>query len=1090
MSAFVQGVNMRMETVLRCAMGWVGVTTMCVSQLLGQQPPDWLNPAVTAINKEAPRALRCIYVNDGPAMKALRGEADESPYRHSLNGAWKFHWVPKPDDRPMDFWKTDFDDAAWTEIPVPANVEMHGYGVPIYVNIKYPWGKPEPPLIPMDNNPVSSYRTCFTVPSQWNGRQVFLRFDGVNSAFYVWVNGQQVGFNKDSRTLAEFNITPYCQSGENLLAVEVYRWCDGSYLEDQDFWRLSGIFRDVTLLSTADLHIRDFEVNTNLDDQYRDAELKVQVQIHNYSDQLAALSVDAVLRDDAGELIARQQGKAIKIEGEGNAAVDFAMHVANPAKWSAENPTLYRLLLTLKDGDGKTLEVVPCNVGFRKVEIKDGQLLVNGRAILVKGVNRHECDPDRGHAVTVDSMIRDIELMKQFNVNTVRTCHYPNQPIWYDLCDRYGIYLIDEANIESHGMGYGEDSLAKKPEWLAAHMDRTVRMVEQHKNHPSIIIWSLGNEAGMGENFVATGTWVKQRDPSRPVHYERAGLHPITDIYCPMYARPQQLAEYASKPQTRPMILCEYAHAMGNSSGNMWMYWELIYQHRQLQGGCIWDWVDQGLRQPQSHDCGHSNADDHNKDGKNHLFRKVRPGEPTYWAYGGDFGPKGTPSDDNFCCNGLVSPDRVPHPGLYEVKKVYQYVHAKPKDLAQGDVHLTNWYDFTNLRDIADCVWQIKADGQLLQSGTLDIPDLAPRESKTVHVPFEPIVPEPGTEYFLDLSFRLKNDTRWAKAGHELAWEQFKLPLEASPQPMALRNGPAILLTQTAGAATIEAGDNKWVFDETTGLLTSWTYQGQQLIHEPLCPHFWRAPTDNDRGYNMVERMGAWRHAGRNYKPKSVNTQRESDHVVRIEVHGDLSPVQANYSMVYRFLNTGDLVVRGTFAPLAQDLPDMPRFGMQMALPAGFEQITWLGRGPHETYCDRSDARVDRYEGKIGDQFCHDYSEPGESGNKVDVRWVAIGGQGGVGLLAIGMPLLSVNALPYTTDDLENHKHPFQIPRRDFVTLNLDWKQQGVGGDDSWGAMPHDEYRIKPQPYTYSFRLRAFQGQVPLATIKQPLLTD
>jgi beta-galactosidase len=1021
---------------------------------------DWENPAITSIGKEPPCAVRFFYAD---SSSAIRGNPAESPYWRSLNGEWKFHWVPRPADRPADFYQTAFDDSSWKTIPVPSNMEIQGYGVPIYTNIPYPWVKVDPPHIPADNNPVGSYRTRFTLPESWKGRQVFLRFDGVASAFYVWVNGEKVGFSKDSRTTAEFNITKHLKPGENLLAVEVYRWSDGSYLEDQDFWRLSGIFRDVALLSTADPDIRDVEVHTDLDGQYRDADLRIRVKLRNFSDRPQAATVEIALRDARQGQVFEPVSREVQLDAGRETDVELAARVSNPDKWSTESPNLYTLLVTLEDPAGNVVEVVPCNVGFRKVEIKDGELLVNGRAILIKGVNRHEHDPDRGQAITPDSMVRDIVLMKQNNINAVRTCHYPDQPVWYDLCDRYGIYLIDEANIESHGMGYGAKSLAKNPDWAAAHMDRTVRMVERDKNHPSVIIWSLGNEAGFGPNFVATSKWIKQRDPSRPVHYERAGMDPATDIVCPMYPDPSELAKYASKPQSRPFIMCEYAHAMGNSTGNLWKYWELIYAKKHLQGGFIWDWVDQGLRQPQGRKPGA-------------LFTPVKAGDKTFWAYGGDFGPPGTPSDDNFCCNGLVSPDRVPHPALYQVKKVYQYVHARPVDLnlARGDIEIKNWYDFTNLQDIVGCHWEIRAEDRVLQSGDVADLSLAPRESRVVHIPFEPIAPEPGVEYFLDLSFRLKEDKPWAKRGDEIAWEQFKLPVAAAAPTLKLEKMPAVQLVQDAASVTISAADSTWTLDRKTGLLGSWKYKGTELVRDPLRPHFWRAPTDNDRGNNMAKRLGIWRHAGRDWSVRDVAVTTVGPQEARITIAADLPAVQSGYVMRYRFFGSGDVVVEGRFTPGRKDLPELPRFGMQMALAPGFETITWFGKGPQETYCDRDDARVGFYSGSVADQFFADYTEPGESGNKVDVRWAALTNKDGIGLLAVGLPRLSVNALPFTTDDLQGPKHAFEIPRRDFVTLNLDLRQMGVGGDDSWGAVPHEEYRIKPAPCEYRFRLRAF----------------
>ncbi|HNQ22187.1 MAG TPA: glycoside hydrolase family 2 TIM barrel-domain containing protein [Phycisphaerae bacterium] len=1221
-----------------------------------QTPPEWQDPSVTGVNRERPRAVRCIWPDAG---SALTGKADQSPYYRSLDGDWKFHWVAKPAERPRDFYRVDYDDSTWAMLPVPSNWEIHGYGVPIYVNVGYPWGKADPPRIPAENNPVASYRTRFAVPENWTGRHVFLRFEGVASAFYIWLNGRPVGFSKDSRTDAEFDVTPLLRPGENLLAVEVYRWSDGSYLEDQDFWRLSGIFRRVYMLAVGELHTRDVQVRTTLDSDYRDASMQVVASLRNLGQQAQAAEIEVELHDAAGGMVVGPLRQAVQATVGSDTAVAFVADVERPRLWSAEQAYLYSLLVTLKDANGTVVEVVPSRVGFRQVEIKDGELLVNGRAVLLKGVNRHEHDPDRGQAITVESMIADLRLMKQHNINAVRTCHYPNQPVWYDLCDQYGIYLIDEANIESHGMGYGDKSLAKDAAWLPAHLDRTTRMVERDKNHPSVIIWSLGNEAGFGANFQETSNWIRQRDPSRPVHYERAGLDPATDIVCPMYAPPDHLARYASAPQTRPYVLCEYAHSMGNSTGNLWEYWNLIYGQKHLQGGFIWDWVDQGLRRPvppqyvitdrsprrlQGRFVGRVAADElpagyvvmpddssldltgplsvevwvkslgptphgpllakgdtqyslkqtgdrleffiyaagppggwvsasaplppdwyqqwHRATGvfdgrelrlyvdgvlfasrafsgearrgghalglghdaqnpgrrANALLREARvygrgltedevrdpdvrredglvlwldvrdvreggawtgptPGDGFFWAFGGDFGPPGTPSDDNFCCNGLVSPDRRLHPALYEVKKVYQYIQVRPVDLARGEVEIANLYDFTNYEDAVGCNWAVSANDQVVQSGSLESTALAPRERRTVSVPLAPIDAQPGVEYFLDLSFRLRRDTLWAQNGYEVAWAQFKLPATVPAPTLPVETMPALTVEGTGAEVRIAAGDTQWVVNKDSGLLISWRRGDVELIERPLRPHFWRAPTDNDRGNDMPRRLGVWRHAGRDGRVRGTTVETPTPQRVIVRVEAELPSVQSTYQMTYTFFGTGDLVVEGSFQPGGGDLPELPRFGMQMALPLMFDTIEWFGRGPHETYCDRADARVGRYRGSVAEQYYVDYSEPGESGNKVDVRWVALTDKDGVGLLAVGMPLLSVNALPFGTDDLEGPKHPYEIPRRHAVTLNLDLKQMGVGGDDSWGAQPHEEYRIQAAPYSYRFRLRAFDAR-------------
>jgi len=1008
----------------------------CVLMLAsaGYALEDWKTPKLTGRNNEPPHATMVICPDAATARRigpVCNAERVKSPFYRSLNGYWRYHYSKNRLARVPGFWKTSYDDGSWRTIPVPSNVELEGYGIPIYVNIPYPWPKPwTPPRTPDDdpNGTVNSYRRTFDLPRDWIGRRIFLTFDGVNSFFYLWINGQPVGFGKDSRTPVEFDITRYVQPGKNLIAVENFRYSDGSYLECQDFWRLSGIFRDVYLWSTPHVHIRDVEVN---------ADPSGNVTI------LAELSgkgtVEAALEDDRGRVVATGKN---------------TLRVAHPRLWSAESPYLYKLLLTAKDTAGNVTEVIPVNVGFRKVEIKNGDLLINGQRVLFKGVNRHEHDPDRGHAVTVESMIRDIVLMKQHNINAVRTSHYPNQPAWYDLCDRYGLYLIDEANIESHGMGYGRESLAKDPDWRAAHLDRTRRMVERDKNHPSVVVWSLGNEAGDGPNFEATSAWIKQRDPSRPVQYERAELRAHTDIVCPMYAHPEQLADYASQPQTRPYILCEYAHAMGNSSGDMWSYWKLIYNKPHLQGAFVWDWVDQGFRQKQA-------------PLPLARFEKVGRGDRTLWAYGGDFGPAGTPSDDNFCCNGLVSPDRKPHPGLLEVKHIYQYIHCKAVDLAARKIEIKNWHDFTNLKDIAVGHWRLKCNGKPIQQGRLPELDVAPRATTQISIPVKPFQPLPGAEYHLEVNFTLKHDTLWARKGHELAWDEFKLP-DSAPATAWLDDGPPLQLS----GATVTGSNFVVSFDKQTGALKSWRVNGVELIHAPLRPDFWRAPTDNDRGRQMHKSQGIWRDAHKNATVTAFNLEQTAPNKVLAAVALSLPSVNARWQTAYHIFGHGDIIVDAEFQPGDASLPKLPRLGMQMMLPRGFDQLAWFGPGPQETYSDRKDARVGIYRGTVREQFCADYTEPGESGNKVDVRWVALTNRRGVGLLVVGMPLLSVNALHHTTDDLQNAKHPFQLPRREEVTLNLDLAQQGVGGDDSWGAWPHKEFLIPCQPASYRFRLR------------------
>jgi beta-galactosidase len=1038
-----------------------------------QDLPEWGNPRLTGLNNQPPHATMIICPDTSTARRiqlTANSERVKSSFYRSLNGDWKYHYSSNQLARVPDFWKPEFNDRSWDTIPVPSNVEMFGHGIPIYVNYHFPWREPwTPPLVPGDdpNNSVNAYRRTFEVPQSWTGRRVLLTFDGVNSFFDLWINGEKVGMGKDSRTPVEFDITKFLKPGKNLLAVENFRWSDGSYLEDQDMWRLSGIFRDVYLWSPPNMHLRDFEIGTaGLDFTNQVAELTIRANIENVGATAPASGLEATLFDPAGNAISTNS-LAISVPSNSERAVKLDINVHHARLWTAETPNLYKLLLAIKNINGDVLEVIPVNVGLRSVQIRDGNLLVNGKRILIKGTDRHEFDPDRGQAITPEIMERDIRMMKQFNLNAVRCSHYPNQQAWYDLCDRYGIYLIDEADIESHGMGFGDKTLAKRADFADAHMNRTVRMVERDKNHPAIIIWSLGNEAGDGPNFEADYAWIHKRDSTRPVEYEPASYTTHSDIVCPMYPNPRTLGDYASKSETRPFIMCEYEHAMGNGSGDFPSYWNQIYEKPYLQGGFIWDWVDQGLRTiqqplPAAH------------------YKKPGWFDKTFWAYGGDFGPTGTPTDDNFCCNGLVTPDRRPHPGLFEVKHIYQYIRCQPVDLAARTVSVKNWFDFTNLKDIAAGEWRLKADGKEIQSGKLPELDLEPGAAKQVEIPVKAFEPQPGVEYFLELVFTLKHDFPWADAGHEIAWDEFKLPDSATATVVSAEQFPPIIWTADKNGAVVESKNFQIVFDEVSGGIKSWRYKGQELIQSPLRPDFWRAMTDNDRGRRGAKDSQAyWRFAGKAGVNDGFSGEKKGDHF-EVKVATSLPGADnSKWETIYKIYGSGDVIVTANFKPARTNVPKMPRIGMQMELPKGFERITWLGPGPLETYSDRKDSPVGIYSGTVEDQFFADYTEPGESGNKADVRWIALQ-KGSVGLLAVGMPLLSANALHYTAEDLNAGKHAFQLPHRDFISLNLDLKQQGVGGDNSWGAWPHNEFLIPAQEYSYSFRLRPFgRGEDP-----------
>ncbi len=1015
------------------------------------EPPDWQNPLVVQRSRQAPH---CYYIPYASRQQLLKNDPRQSPFLRSLNGTWKFNWVRKPAERPQGFYRDGYDVSNWHDIRVPGNWELQGFGLPIYTDTDYPFPA-DPPHIPPDDNPVGSYRRNFTVPQSWQGYRVFVHFGGVKSAFYVWVNGQKVGYSQGSKTPAEFNISRYVRQGENSLALEVYRYSDGAYLEDQDYWKISGIEREVFLYAVPDVHIRDFFIQADLDETYTNGLFKLALEIENLGTRPAsAQRIRLELLDEERQPVFAAVERRFKVTGGQATGIEWERLIDSPRRWTAETPYLYSLVLSLLDRQGAVTQVVGCRLGFRKVEIKAGQLLVNGVPILIKGVNRHEHEPKTGRVVSEEFMIKDITLMKRFNINAVRTSHYPNVPRWYELCDQYGLYLVDEANIESHGMGYKpERTLGNNPQWQLAHLDRTQRMVERDKNHPSIIIWSLGNEAGDGVNFQATYDWIKQRDPSRPVQYERAELGPHTDIYCPMYARLPHLREYAAQAQPRPLIMCEYAHAMGNSVGNLRDYWEVILSHRHLQGGFIWDWVDQG------------------------LYKETGDGQP-FWAYGGDFGPPGTPSDRNFCINGLVFPDRQLHPHIREVKKVYRYVKVKPLDLGQGKVEIMNYYDFSHLASL-EAKWAVMADGREIAGGRLAPLDIAPHCSKIVTLPLPAIEPQPGSEYFLNISFVTLKEAPLVPRGHEVAGEQFKLPLYREPAPIALSSLPRLRLQKTKHQFQIRGQHFSLLFDRESGEMVSLVYEGREFVRSGLVPNFWRAPTDNDFGNGMPKRCAVWRRAGAKRIVRRVRAQRLDACRVEIEVSATIPAGDSSYRTTYTVYGSGDIIVHSRFTPGSTDLPELPRFGMTMTLPEEFDRIAWYGRGPHENYWDRrSSADVGIYEAAVMDLY-HPYIRPQENGNRTGVRWLALTSEEGLGLLAVGMPLLSMSAHHFTIDDFDpgpvkRQRHTFHLKPRRLVTLNLDYKQMGVGGDNSWGARPHPAYTLSPQPYTYTFRLRPF----------------
>ena len=966
-----------------------------------QSPNDWENPKLLGINTLPPRSSAVVPFYNGNEKDCIL-----------LNGEWKFDLVKKPADRIADFAKPDYDDSKWLNLPVPSNWQMPMFigqlkehepknlggtvdDYPIYVNIPYPWakeadGKWHPPKLPADFNPVGMYRRDFEVPDSYNGQNIILHFAGVESMFYVWINGEKVGMGKDSRTAVEFDITKYVKPGKNKIAVEVFRWSDGSWLECQDFWRLSGIFRDVFVYALPEKHIKDVEVVVGLDENYKTGKMMVTAKIIKGTPvkmECAGMGIDSIMPDRDAEI------------------VQLEVNLHNAKLWSAETPNLYTLTLTTD----KQKIVIP--IGFRSSEIKDGQLLVNGKPILIKGVNRHEHDPITGHTVSVESMIADIKLMKQNNINAVRTSHYPNDPRWYSLCDQYGLYVIDEANVESHGMGYGSESLAKNPLFAEAHLDRTKRMYERDKNHPSIIIWSLGNEAGDGQNFSATYDYLKKTDPTRPVQYERAERGRNTDIFCPMYMKVWDMIKYAESNPKKPLIQCEYAHAMGNSNGDLFKYWDAIRKYPALQGGFIWDWVDQGLK-----------TDVPNK-----------PDE-TYWSFGGDFGPKDVPSDDNFCCNGIVSPERKPHPGMNEVKKEYQNIWVERNE--KGEFVIRNENFFVPL-DYVEGYYEIFGnDKRSVERKLSDLEKIGPLESMPFPISPREDIPS-GIEIFYNFRFTLKEDTPWGKKGDVVAWEQIRLPIyKEDTRPNLFLEGR------------------------------------EQIIPIDPKPDFWRSPTDNDRGNDLVKRHGIWRTT-----PKGVKA--------------DLS------------LENG--IVKLDFEK-PKKMIDPPRIGTRFTIPVEYDQVEYYGRGPDENYWDRKEGSpVGRYQTTVDEMFVKDYVEPGENGYRTDVRWVAFRNKEGNGFLFCSMPTaediharagdvsagaggirppvkgkldpgtIAFGATRYSREDLEGCDHPYKMTAKNEIFVNIDLGQMGVAGDDSWGAQTHDEFRFKGTKYLLQYRVIPLQ---------------
>lgn len=1012
---------------------------------------DWENPEVFAVGRLVPRATLFPYPSEN---SALGRDFKASSYYKSLNGTWYFKYSARPADRPMQFYTPGYDTSDWDKITVPGNWEMEGYGTPIYTNVAYPHPK-NPPYINHEDNPVGSYKRGFDIPSDWNGRRVYLHFDGSTAGMYVWVNGKKAGYVQSVKNPAEFDITEYVKAGKNEIACEVYRWSDGSYLEDQDFWRLSGIDRDVYIYSTADTRIADVFANADLDGNYRNGVLTVTASVQNNSSSDAGRNILLSLYDAEGKKV--YGNKAEKVINAGKTDdITFKANLPKINKWGCETPYLYTLVATLTDNSGNVIESTSTRVGFRKVEIKDSQLMVNGKPLEVHGVNLHEHHQTAGHVVDRETMMTDIRTMKQHNVNAVRMSHYPQSPLWYDLCDEYGLYLVDEANIEIHGMGaewqgwYDKSKHpAHLPQWKNAILDRQYTLVERDKNHPSVIIWSMGNECGNGENFYAAYDWIKSRDNSRPVQFEQAGENGNTDIVCPMYPWIGDMKKYADRTDvTRPYIMCEYAHAMGNSSGNFQEYFNIIRNSKQMQGGFIWDWVDQGLL-----------TEDENGD--------------EYWAYGGDFGAYNYHHDENFCINGMVQPDRTPHPGLMEVKKVYQDILFSSSDPKTGEVTVANNFHDTDLSNYT-LHWELLKNGEVAVSGNLDKVNIPAGQKKTIKLPVPKTDYNDGNEYHLSLYVLTKNGNEILPAGHEIAREQFAITEKADFLP-AFTNGSTVRMKEEGNSYIFELVDGvKIAIDKNNGNLNDYSANGRRLLSWSPQPSFWRAPTDNDWGNGAQKRLNAWRYAGQNKQVASVEHTEENG-LHKISAKYRLPEVSADYTLTYTIYPDGKLGMESTVE--GGNLPEMMRFGMQFPLDRSHENFSWYGRGPWENYSDRNTASfMGVWNGKVADQF-FPYIRPQETGNKTDVRWATLTDNQGYGIKVVGKQPLNVSALDVTPEDLDpgmkkNQMHSSDVRHnRHNVFLNVDLGQRGLGGDDSWGRAPHDSYRMNGNKYSYAFIL-------------------
>ncbi|ASN04204.1 glycoside hydrolase family 2 TIM barrel-domain containing protein [Virgibacillus necropolis] len=1005
---------------------------------------DWQSVNLLHRNREK---CRSYFIPFSDETKALTYERGNSERFKLLNGIWKFQYAETPQEAPADFYKNEFDVSGWDDIEVPHHWQLQGYDKPHYTNVNYPFPV-DPPHVPTEN-PTASYQRDFYISDEWAGEQVYLRFEGVDNCFHVWVNGHEVGFSKGSRMASEFNISSYLHSGKNTLAVRVYKWSDSTYLEDQDMWWLSGIFRDVYLLSRPSSHIRDVFIRTDLDKGYEDATLKVDIDIENTVD---GLNVEYKLVDAQNELV---------VDESLEENFHFQVPVKSPNKWSAEDPYLYHLVISLKDKHDRVLETIAQKVGFRSVELRDGVVLINGVAIKFKGVNRHDSHPDYGRAVPLEHMIKDIELMKQGNVNAVRSAHYPNDPRFYDLCDEYGLYVIDEADVETHGFETigNINQLSDDPKWEAAYLDRMERMVERDKNHPSIVMWSLGNESGNGVNHAAMAKWARAKDPTRLIHYEgesrelflggKRKLDPsVSDVHTTMYTGIAEMEEVGQYTElSKPHLLCEYAHAMGNGPGALKEYWDTFYKYRRLQGGFVWEWADHGIR------------------------RQNVEGEE-YFAYGGDFGDQ--PNDYNFVIDGLVMPDRTPSPGYYEHKKVIEPVKVDEVDLEAGKVEITNRYDFSSLDHLA-LSWNIEADGKVIQSGVLTLDGIGARVTKSFTIPYNLPKPLARADYRLNLQFTLASATAWAPVGHELAWAQFMLPQNAK-STNEVQKLDTVTIDEVDSFLYVHGVNFEITFHKILGNVHSWKCEGLELLQTGPKLQFWRAMIDNDH-----RSESEWKNHGVHWLQQridQVDFQLAKDKTsVSIKVVQRIAPPMLSWGinvvLTYTIYGNGDILVDVNGKPTGNTPRTLPRIGLEMTVPQTLDQVSWYGRGPGESYADSKQANRFGIYKKSVDQLLTNYVYPQENGNRTDVNWVTFANGQGMGMFISGTPAFNFSAHYYSIGDFDKAKHTHELTKKDEIYVHLDHQQHGLG-TASCGPDVLPEYELTTQEFTFNFRLTPF----------------